>query len=246
MTRVGGAVRPKAASLSAGRRRRRGLGRVVGPAGRRSFRWRAVAAVPLRYPVTAGVLCGSGLAVGAWWQGGPVAAALTAAYGTLGVILAVRRQRSAARLRSEARALDAVSDLAADLRAGAGHEAALASCGPAVAESAAAAGMVRAAWLVSERTGAPLADVLDRVDVQLRQAHRRTVEARAHSAGSRATTMLLTVMPAVGIAIGYGMGADPLHTLFRTGLGAVCVGVACAFHLAGLGLTLRLSTVDTS
>jgi tight adherence protein B len=244
------AVRVKASgrvsSLSAGRRRRRRLDRVVRPAGRRPGRWCAVVAAPLRYPVITGVLCGGGLAVGAWWQGGPVAAALAAAYGTLGVILAVRRQRSAARLRGEARALDAVCDLAADLRAGAAPEAALDSCGPAVAESAAAAGMVRAAWLVSERTGAPLAEVLDRVDVQLRQAHRRTVDARAHSAGSRATTMLLTAMPAVGIAIGYGMGADPLHTLFRTGLGAVCVGVACAFHLAGLGLTFRLSTVDTS
>jgi tight adherence protein B len=174
-----------------------------------------------------------------------VAAGLAAAYGTLGTLLAVRRHRSKVRQQREVGALDAVSDLAADLRAGAAPEAALESSGPAVAGSPTAAGMVRAAWLVSERTGAPLADVLDRVDVQLRQAHRRWVDAQAYSAGSRATTMLLTVMPAVGIAIGYGMGADPLHTLFRTGLGAVCVGVACAFHLAGLGLTLRLSTVDT-
>jgi len=242
-------VSGKRASLTVGRRwRRRRLDRVVRPAGgggNRFARWRRLRRVPLAHPVLSGLLGGVASAAGAWWLGGPVAAALGAAYGTLGTLLAVRRQRSKARRLHETRALDAVSDLAADLRAGAAPEAALECSGPAVAGSPTAAGMVRAAWLVSERTGAPLADVLERVDVALRQAQRRRVDAQAHSAGSRATSMLLTVMPVVGIAIGYGMGADPLHTLFRTGVGALCVGMACAFHLAGLGLTLRLSTVDT-
>jgi tight adherence protein B len=46
------------------------------------------------------------------------------------------------------------------------------------------------------------------------------------------------------VAVGYGIGADPLRMLLHTPVGAACVGLACAFQLAGLLWTERLSRVD--
>ncbi|MGN6303103.1 MAG: type II secretion system F family protein [Angustibacter sp.] len=86
-----------------------------------------------------------------------------------------------------------------------------------------------AAWRLAQRTGAPLADLLDTVGATVRadRADRAAVEAAL--AGPRATSRLLLALPVAGIALGELIGAAPLHVLLATPAGRACA-------LTGLGL----------
>ena len=98
-------------------------------------------------------------------------------------------------------------------------------------------------WRVADATGAPLADLLDRLQRDLRGVERVRLAAAAHASGIRATAVLLAVLPLGGIGLGYGMGGDPVHVLLHTPLGAGCAAVATALQLAGFGWTSRLAQV---
>jgi tight adherence protein B len=180
--------------------------------------------------------------------GGPVAALVTAVYAGLGArALAgrVAKQRDAA---ARARTLDDLSALAADLRAGLPP--------PAVAESPVAVGMSRharhaeqrigeltaAVWKLADHVGAPAADLVERLEADARAADRARARAAAEAAGSQATALLLAALPAGGIALGYGMGADPLRVLLHTPLGAACAVAAVLLQLAGLLWAARLAS----
>jgi tight adherence protein B len=189
--------------------------------------------------------------------GGPVAAAITAVY--LGLVAAAclghRRSRFMARQRTQV--LDAIATVAADLRAGSSPSAALAaavsalgdvtgsgpggSAAPADRLIARAAARLSAAWQVSEGLGAPLADLLDRVEADLRSAERVRLIAAAQTAGARATTWLLASLPLAGVAVGFSMGVDPVHSLLHTRLGGACAVAALAFQCGGLGCSSWLT-----
>jgi tight adherence protein B len=215
-------------------RPRRRLTTLYRPSVRADRRKVELSRVPNRLvlPVAAGV---AGLLGGV--GAGPVAAALAAAYVAGGVALAQRHSRASAAARTDAGMTDAVADLAAELRAGAPPMAVAA----ALEATPAAIGV---AWRVSEQTGAPLAEVLDRVEAELRQAQRIGLTVAAHRAGVRATALLLALLPAGGMALGYGIGSDPLAVLTSTPLGAGCAVLACALQFAGVWWTERLSRVD--
>ncbi|HCN39644.1 type II secretion system F family protein [Rothia sp. (in: high G+C Gram-positive bacteria)] len=97
-----------------------------------------------------------------------------------------------------------------------------------------------ACWQVSERTGAPLAEVLERFarylenDIDLLQMR------EAAMGGPKATGRILSWLPLLGLGLGLVMGADPLGVLFGSVLGALicCVGLALA--LVGSRWTARL------
>jgi tight adherence protein B len=91
----------------------------------------------------------------------------------------------------------------------------------------------RAGWQLAQRTGAPLADVLDGVAGALRQESALAADVEAALAGPRATVRLLTVLPIGAVALGQLIGAHPLRVLVMTGPGQVCaVG---GLLLLGLG-----------
>jgi Flp pilus assembly protein TadB len=131
--------------------------------------------------------------------------------------------------------MDAVADAAAALRAGA-----LVADLPPIADPAVAA-KVRAAFAVAERTGAPLADLLDRVEEQLRAAARIAARASAEAAGARATALLLLLLPVGGVGLGQAIGVRPLDVLLRTPIGVACLLAALALQAAGVGWTARIS-----
>jgi tight adherence protein B len=83
------------------------------------------------------------------------------------------------------------------------------------------------AWHVAADTGLALAGVLGRVgdDLRAEQDQRRAVEAAL--AGPRASALLLSGLPLVGIALGTTMGARPIAVLTGTRAGQVlcCAGV---------------------
>lgn len=100
-----------------------------------------------------------------------------------------------------------------------------------------------AAWRLAERTGAPLADVLERLDRDLRADERARALAEAQTAGARTTAVLLAALPLAGLGLGYAIGTDPLDVLLHTPIGAVLALAAVALQLAGLVWSSRLTQV---
>ncbi|WP_210480391.1 type II secretion system F family protein [Naasia sp. SYSU D00948] len=116
-----------------------------------------------------------------------------------------------------------------------------------VAGSSAAPEEARAAWralaagvAVADRTGAPLADVLEQLAVTLRDLQGAERDVRAALTGPRMSGRLVLALPAVGVAFGLGLGFDPLGVLLGTPLGLACAAAGAVLYLAGWGWTRRL------
>ena len=99
---------------------------------------------------------------------------------------------------------------------------------------------ISAGVLLSTRTGCSLADVVGAVDEDLRARRRHREELRAATAAPRASAMLLAGLPALGLAMGSGIGADPWRVLTGTGTGQVLLVTGVALELAGLAWSRRL------
>ncbi|GAA2566649.1 hypothetical protein GCM10010435_44960 [Winogradskya consettensis] len=177
-------------------------------------------------PTRLTAVAGAGTALLGLLLGGPVAATLGLVYAVLGArefAHSIARKRAAA---ERTRNLDALSALAADLRAGAAPS--HAPIRGRLGELTAAAGRL------AGETGAPTADLVDRIEADARTADRARARANAEAAGTRMTALLLAVLPLGGLAIGYGLGTDPLRVLLHTSAGAICAIAAALLQTAGL------------
>ncbi|WP_025619879.1 hypothetical protein [Salinispora cortesiana] len=221
--------------ISGGRRDGSVSGAQGAGAPRISARCHSLAAAPRRTLLLSAVLAA---AVGAL-LGGPVAAVVTGAYGTLGVRALLRRQASRQADQLRRRHLEQLCDLAADLRAGlpVGQSTALSAPG------GSGGALIRAAVRLADRTGAPLADLLERIDVDARAADRGRATAAAQAAGARATAWLLAALPLGGIGLGYGIGVDPVAVLLHSAVGGSCAVLAVLLQVAGLLWAERLTTI---
>lgn len=92
-------------------------------------------------------------------------------------------------------------------------------------------GELASAWEVSERSGAPMATVLDRLAERMRDDRELRREIDAGLGPARSTARIMAVLPLFGLGMGAGAGADPVHILLGTLPGAVCLaagaGLAC-------------------
>jgi len=210
----------------------------------------------------------SALAVVAWATSRPslVIVAATAVGVAVFVLrqLKVSRDRAAA-VRTRAQTAATLDLLAAELRAGILPQHALAAVAddaPSLAAAAAAAAhggdvvaSLRAAstepgagaladlagaWHVAERAGAPLADVLDRVATTVRDDAEVDRDVQAEAAPARATGRLMAVLPVLGLTLGAGMGADPVHVLTGTLVGASCLAGGLALACLGIAWVDRI------
>ena len=98
-------------------------------------------------------------------------------------------------------------------------------------------------WQLCQVTGAPIADAANRVADGLRSdaAAERLVEAEL--AAPRASGRMLAALPALGIALGYVSGGDPIAFLSGTWVGQLCLAAAVCLVCAGLVWTTLLSRV---
>lgn len=98
----------------------------------------------------------------------------------------------------------------------------------------AALGDIAAAWEVSIRSGAGLAGVLDRLSRALRADDEARQEVIASLAAPRATARVLAGLPVFGLALGAGLGGDPVGVVFGTMLGAICLAIGSTLAIGGL------------
>ncbi|GAB7048910.1 type II secretion system F family protein [Catenuloplanes indicus] len=212
-----------------------------GAPGEENGRRRAARRMPVRLPRTTGgqrllvaVVAGSSALAGLV-VAGPVGM-LVAVYCRLGVRGALRRQAARSAARARTRTLDMLCTLAADLRAGLPHT------DPPTLPDPRIGRLTTAAWRLAERTGAPVADLVERIESDTRAMARGQAAADAEAAGARATAWLLAALPAGGLVLGAFMGVDPLHVLLHTPIGAACAIGAVILQSAGLAWANRLAT----
>jgi tight adherence protein B len=169
-----------------------------------------------------------------------------------------RRERRAAELTGQ-RVLESCEQLAAELASGQPPGAALAHVAldwpalrpvaeafrvgtdvPAAFRTVAArpgAGDLRllaAAWHVAHRTGQGLADAVDRVAGELVAARATGRVVRGELASARATARLVALLPVAALAMGSGVGGDPVGFLLQEPVGWLCLAAGLIFGLAGL------------
>ncbi|MEV0152975.1 hypothetical protein AB0H57_04435 [Micromonospora sp. NPDC050686] len=192
--------------------------------------------------------------------GGPVAAVVTVGYGTLGARAWRRRHAGRHVERARRRRLDQLCALAADLRAGLPVSAAADGTGlldstedrprtadgwpetPPVAPDRLRR-LALAAVRLADRTGAPLAELVERIEADARATDRGLAAAAAQAAGARATAWLLAALPIGGIGLGYGIGVDPVAVLLHTPLGGGCAIAAMVLQVVGLLWAERLGAL---
>lgn len=102
------------------------------------------------------------------------------------------------------------------------------------------AGELAGAWLLATRHGVLLAEVVDGLREDVAARRERAVRVDAALAGPRATAVILTALPAFGVLLGSGFGADPLGVLVGGPVGGVLCLIGAAFLAAGLLWTDRI------
>jgi tight adherence protein B len=200
---------------------------------------------------------------------GPAVAVLSVAAALSIRWAAATRQRAGQIARERARALDALSLLGADLRAGRAPADALAAaasvaCGASGRALAAAASTARlggdvagalevhgsgvptvlaglgACWQLCHEVGSGLAAAVERLEEGLRAAEAQRRAITAELAGPRATAQLLAVLPVAGIGLAAALGTHPLQFLLHTPLGLGCLVVGLLLDVGGVLWTRRL------
>jgi tight adherence protein B len=97
-----------------------------------------------------------------------------------------------------------------------------------------------AGWAVSERSGAPLATVMERLADDLRSRYHQRRNVLAQLAGPRATAVLLAVLPVVGVLLAAGTGARPLDVLLGTPIGQVVLLIGVGLDALGALWCMRI------
>ncbi|MEU4130738.1 type II secretion system F family protein [Streptomyces wuyuanensis] len=97
-----------------------------------------------------------------------------------------------------------------------------------------------ACWLVAVDSGAGLAAGIDRLEAALTAERDQRESLRAQLAGARSTVVVLALLPAIGLALGWALGADPLRVLLHSPAGLGCLLVGGVAEAAGLYWATRI------
>jgi tight adherence protein B len=97
-----------------------------------------------------------------------------------------------------------------------------------------------AALDLCERSGAPTADVLERLAAGLRAEAAAATDARIALAAPKATAGVLSLLPVAGLGLGALLGVDTVHVLVSTAAGHACLLTGAAAWAAGRWWVRRL------
>lgn len=100
-----------------------------------------------------------------------------------------------------------------------------------------------AGWSLSARHGIPWAGLIDATVTDLADRVRAEAARSAQVSGPRVSGYVLALMPALGLLLGAGMGADPVHVLLHTGAGNLMLLIGSTLTCAGLAWTARIVRV---
>lgn len=103
------------------------------------------------------------------------------------------------------------------------------------------AGELSGAWRLATRHGVVLAAVVDGLRADVASRRERALRVDSTLAGPRATAMILTGLPAFGMLLGSGFGADPLAVLLDGTLGGALSLAGAVLLAAGLMWTDRIA-----
>ncbi|WP_067675426.1 type II secretion system F family protein [Nocardia miyunensis] len=90
------------------------------------------------------------------------------------------------------------------------------------------------AWQLADHHGLALADLLTAARADLSSRIRFRDKTTAALAGARASAVVLSALPLLGIALGHLMNAAPLHVLLASGPGTVLLPLGTALICSGL------------
>jgi Flp pilus assembly protein TadB len=100
--------------------------------------------------------------------------------------------------------------------------------------------LLSACWAVSDKYGASLSSMLQEVIGVCRRNHRATQQLKAQLAAPVAGAKLLAGLPALGLGLGFLLGANPIVWLLGNPIGWVVAAVAIAFEVAGVFWVRRI------
>jgi tight adherence protein B len=110
----------------------------------------------------------------------------------------------------------------------------------ALAPGAGALAGLAACWEVADHAGAGLALAVARLAEGLRATAQARGQLHAEIAAARASARLLAGLPAFGLVIGHGMGAQPLGWLLGSWPGRAALVVGVLLELVGLAWLARM------
>jgi len=102
---------------------------------------------------------------------------------------------------------------------------------------------VAATWRVAQSTGAGLAAGLASLADAAREAEAVRAELRVGVAEPRATAVVLALLPAAGLALGWLLGAEPLGWLLGTAPGRAVLAAGVLLDLVGAAWAWRIVRV---
>lgn len=95
-------------------------------------------------------------------------------------------------------------------------------------------GLLRSGWQLSRRFGVPWASLIDALVEDLADRSQSASERAAQVAGPKFSGYVLSALPAFGLVLGTGMGADPFGVLLGSTVGGVLLIVGAGLTCAGL------------
>ncbi len=97
-----------------------------------------------------------------------------------------------------------------------------------------------AGWLLSSRYGVALVPLIDGLATELADVLAGDARRAGEVAGPRMSGYVMAALPAMGLLLGAGMGADPLGVLLDTTIGRVLLVVGVLLTSAGLLWSARI------
>lgn len=99
---------------------------------------------------------------------------------------------------------------------------------------------LRSGWLLTRRYGLAFTPLVDALAIDLSEQLAADAERAGQVAGPRMSGYVMAALPLMGLALGVGMGADPVRVLLATPVGSVLLVVGVTLTCAGLLWSARI------